>query len=78
MLAAWKHKEGNRHRDRKKYLVKLQGVAWETTGNNSLNDSKYHCLESMFPIKRTVCLCTVTLVKNTVHLIGNIEYLVTI
>ena len=29
----------------------------------------------MFPIKRTVFLCAVTLVKNTVHLIGNIEYL---
>ena len=28
----------------------------------------------MFPIKRTVFLCTVTLVKNTVRLIGNIEY----
>ena len=26
---------------------------------------------SMFPIKRTVFLCTVTLVKNTVRLIGN-------
>ena len=31
---------------------------------------------SMFPIKRTVFLCTVTLVKNTVRLIGNIEYIV--
>ena len=29
---------------------------------------------SMFPIKRTVFLCTVTVHKNTVHLIGNIEY----
>ena len=28
---------------------------------------------SIFPIKRTVFLCTVTLVKNTVRLIGNIE-----
>jgi hypothetical protein len=28
---------------------------------------------SMFPIKRTVFLCTETLVKNTVRLIGNIE-----
>ena len=28
---------------------------------------------SMFPIKRTVFLCTVTLVKNTVRLIGNIQ-----
>ena len=28
---------------------------------------------SMFPIKRTILLCTVTLVKNTVRLIGNIE-----
>ena len=28
----------------------------------------------MFPIKRTVFLCTVTLVKNTVRLIRNIEY----
>ena len=28
----------------------------------------------MFPIKRTVFFCTATLVKNTVHLIGNIEY----
>ena len=28
----------------------------------------------MFPIKRTVFLCTVTLVKNMVRLIGNIEY----
>ena len=26
----------------------------------------------MFPIKRTIFLCTVTLVKNMVHLIGNI------
>ena len=25
----------------------------------------------LFPIKRTVFLCTVTLVKNTVRLIGN-------
>ena len=29
---------------------------------------------SMFPIKRTVFLCTVTVHKNTVRLIGNIEY----
>ena len=29
----------------------------------------------MFPIKRTVFLCTVTVHKNTVRLIGNIEYL---
>ena len=28
----------------------------------------------MFPIKRTIFLCTETLVKNTVRLIGNIEY----
>ena len=26
----------------------------------------------MFPIKRTVFLCTVTVLKNTVRLIGNI------
>ena len=30
---------------------------------------------SMFPIKRTVFFTTVTLLKNTVRLIGNIEYL---
>ena len=30
---------------------------------------------SMFPIKRTVFLCSETLVKNTVRLIGNIEYM---
>ena len=29
---------------------------------------------SMVPIKRTVFLCTVTVHKNTVRLIGNIEY----
>ena len=29
---------------------------------------------SMFPIKRTVFLCTATVLKNTVRLIGNIEY----
>ena len=29
----------------------------------------------MFPIKRTVFLCTVTVHKNTVRLIGKIEYL---
>ena len=29
---------------------------------------------SMFPIKRTVFLCTIRVVKNTVRLIGNIEY----
>ena len=29
---------------------------------------------SMFPIKSTVFLCSETLVKNTVRLIGNIEY----
>ena len=28
---------------------------------------------SMFPIKRTVFLCTATVLKNTVRLIGNIE-----
>ena len=28
----------------------------------------------MFPIKRTVFLCTATVLKNTVRLIGNIEY----
>ena len=28
----------------------------------------------MFPIKRTVFFTTVTLLKNTVRLIGNIEY----
>ena len=26
-LTAWKHTERNRHRDRKKYLVKFQGVS---------------------------------------------------
>ena len=31
----------------------------------------------MFPIKRTVFLCTVTVHKNTVRLIGNIEYVLT-
>ena len=34
-----------------------------------------YMLYSMFPIKRTVFLCTVTLLKNTVHLIGDIEYM---
>ena len=29
---------------------------------------------SMVPIKRTVFLPTVTVLKNTVHLIGTIEY----
>ena len=32
----------------------------------------------MFPIKHTVFLCTETLVKNMVRLIGNIEYVITI
>ena len=30
----------------------------------------------MFPIKRTVFFTTVTLLKNTVRLIGNIEYII--
>ena len=30
----------------------------------------------MFPIKRTVFLCIVTVHKNTVRLIGNIEYII--
>ena len=30
---------------------------------------------SMFPIKRTVFFTSVTVHKNTVHLMGNIEYL---
>ena len=32
----------------------------------------------MFPIKRTIFFSTVTVLKNTVHLIGNIEYRVNI
>ena len=35
-LTAWKHKERNRHRDRKKYL----GGCVTQVNNNSLNDSK--------------------------------------
>ena len=44
-LTAWKHRERNRHRDRKMCLLKLQGVAWfqlilVPIAYNSLNDSK--------------------------------------
>ena len=48
-LTAWKHTERNRHRDRKFFLLKLQGVASGgcviPVSNNSLNDSKQHSLE---------------------------------
>ena len=46
--------------------------------NPQFDDSLFIELQvqySMFPIKCTVFLCTVTLVKNTVRLIGNIEYM---
>ena len=33
---------------------------------------------TLFPIKRTVFLCTVTVHKNMVRLIGNIEYVVSL
>ena len=39
-----------------------------------LAKSFYYVNYSMFPIKRTVFFTTVTLLKNTVRLMGNIEY----
>ena len=46
-------------------------ICRESTFLNSLWICNSHY--SMFPIKRTVFLCTVTLVKNTVRLKGNIK-----
>ena len=44
-LTAWKHSERNRHRDRKE-LTETSGGCMIPVGTNSLNDGKYHSLES--------------------------------
>ena len=36
---AWKHTEGNRQRDRKKYVMIFRGFVIPAEQNNSLNDS---------------------------------------
>ena len=43
-LTAWKHTEGNRHRD-KKVFSEVSGGCVIPARNNSLNDSKKHSLE---------------------------------
>ena len=49
----------------------FKSVSNWTVKKNYFRDHPY----SMFPIKRTVFFSTVAVHKNTVHLIGNIEYL---
>ena len=43
-LTAWKHRERNRHRDRKSFNDNT-GSCVIPVSNNSLNDSKEHYLE---------------------------------
>ena len=44
-FTAWKHIEGNRQRDRKKYVMISGGFVIPTVQNNSLNDSTQPSLE---------------------------------
>ena len=44
-LTAWKHTEGNRHRDMEKVFSEVSGGCVILVRNNSLNDSKQHSLE---------------------------------
>ena len=80
MLRSNEEKKGNLNCSKHPCKWILQGVCTQNLMFWTLNQkctfmSEKQDLYSMFPIKRTVYLCTVTLVKNTVRLIGNIEYI---